>query len=69
MSFPQAGPNYSAGGENQFREIVARRDAENFKKGRDMELARGEQLILRSPDGSRWAISVSDAGVVSAVAL
>ena len=40
-----------------------------FMKGQDMELARGERLILRSPDGTRWAIAVSDTGTISATSL
>lgn len=35
-----------------------------FAKGSDVELARGERLILRSPDGSRWVVGVDNAGAI-----
>jgi hypothetical protein len=50
---------------------LERADAENRKAGRDMEMSQGdgvrrERLILRSPDGTRWAINVDDSGILSA---
>lgn len=32
-------------------------------------VTRDERLILRSPDGQRWAITVSNSGVLSAVSV
>lgn len=40
----------------------------NRRKGADIELA-AEKLIMRSPNGARWQIAVSNTGVVTAVAL
>lgn len=49
--------------------IIIAEDERNFKKGRDVELARGERLILRSPNGSRWVIAVDNTGTLGATAL
>lgn len=49
------------------REIV-REDLQNVKRNTDVEFA-DNRLIIQSPNGSRWKISVSDGGVLSAVAL
>lgn len=43
-------------------------DLRNRKKGSDVELT-AERLIIRSPNGSRWQITVSNTGTLSAVAL
>jgi hypothetical protein len=43
-------------------------DQQNRKVGQDVELS-GERLILKSPDGTRWSITVSNAGAISATSL
>lgn len=40
-------------------------DLANRKTGADVEL-KAERLILRSPNGTRWQITVSNTGTVSA---
>jgi hypothetical protein len=49
--------------------VLIAEDERNFKRGRDVELARGERLILRSPDGSRWSVTVDNAGALSTTAV
>ena len=39
-------------------------DRSNFKHFEDVDLANNERLIIPSADGTRWIITVSDAGVV-----
>jgi len=39
-------------------------DRSNFKHFEDVDLANNERLIIRSADGTRWIMTVSDAGVV-----
>ena len=39
-------------------------DSSNFKRFEDVDLANNERLIIPSADGTRWIITVSDAGVV-----
>ena len=43
-------------------------DRENHKRGRDIEVEPG-RLILTSPDGTRWNITVDNAGSISATSL
>lgn len=43
-------------------------DTRNRKKGADLEIVT-ERLILHSPNGTRYKVTVSDLGALSAVAL
>lgn len=43
-------------------------DQQNRKVGQDVELS-GERLILKSPDGTRWSITVSNMGLITATSL
>lgn len=43
-------------------------DRATVKEGRDHEVGSG-RVILTAPNGTRWALQVSDAGALSAVAL
>lgn len=53
---------------------LEREDSRNRKKGADIELSQGdgvrtERLIMTSPDGTRWSITVADDGTISATSL
>lgn len=39
-------------------------DRQNFKRQQDIDLANGERIILTSPNGSKFALKVDNAGVV-----
>lgn len=65
MNTIRPGASYDATNETKFRDEVARAMAKLFVRGFDIETGQG-RLIIPSPNGSRWAITVSDAGVVSA---
>lgn len=43
-------------------------DRMNYKRDRDLEIGQN-RVILTSPNGSRYAIMVSDLGVLTAVAV
>ena len=47
---------------------IEQADAVNVKRGRDYEVGQG-RVILTASDGTRWALTVSTAGVLSTVAL
>lgn len=64
MILPRAPSQYEQSNEQQMRDALAREDQVTPKFGRDIELARGERLILRASNGSRWALTVSTAGVL-----
>jgi hypothetical protein len=69
VKLPTAGPNYNQSNESQTRKAIETADEGNFKKGQDVRLARNERLILRSPDGTEWVVSVADDGTLSATEL
>jgi len=48
--------------------LIERADAENHKRNRDVEVSPG-RLIIKSPNGTRWSIEVSNSGVISASSL
>lgn len=64
---PTAPAQYSAEDQRRLRGEIDRQDKQNLKRGRDIELA-SERLIIRSPNGTRYALTVSNAGVLSATA-
>lgn len=64
---PGVGPVLSRFFEDLFLELV-REDERNRKVGQDVRLLVGERIILKSPDGSRWAIEVDNAGALSTTA-
>lgn len=69
MIIVRAGDKYDRANEQQARDAIAQNDLRVLKKGRDIELAEGERLILRDTNGVRYAISVSTLGVVTATSL
>lgn len=69
MNLPSAPATYSQQDQQAMRNAVLRADDENFKKGVDVRLQRSERLIMPSPDGTLWSISVSNAGALVVTAL
>ena len=49
--------------------VLVKEDDRNFKKGQKIVLAQGEQLVIKSPDGARWGLEISNAGAASWVSL
>lgn len=68
MRLPHAAGAYDMSNEQTARAILERADDENHKRNRDVEVSPG-RLILKSPDGTRWSITVDNSGVVAATAL
>lgn len=69
MNLQPAPGKYDQSNEQNAREQIRKADMENFKRGRDVRLEQGERLILRSPDGTAWSITVSNAGTITATAI
>lgn len=42
---------------------------DNFKKGQDVRLQRGERFIISATDGTLFKLKVTPAGVLSATAI
>lgn len=65
MSSPRPPSGYDARWASEIKRDIERRDAQNHKRGRDVEVGQA-RLILTSPDGTRFAVTVSNAGALSA---
>jgi hypothetical protein len=61
---PNPPPEYDASAESQRNQIIEQADASNHKRGSDVELGLNERIIMRSPDGTRYALTVSNAGAL-----
>lgn len=68
MILPKAPAAYERADQDRLREALRRADGEYLKRGRDVEVGSG-RLILTAPDGSRWAIRVSNTGLLTAAAV
>ena len=65
MILPEAQRDYDFVRENQRNNVIEQADNLNRKKNQDIEL-RNERLILQSPNGTRFSITVADNGTISA---
>jgi hypothetical protein len=54
---------------DEYTRVLEQEDDQNRKKGQPVALLANEKLILKSPDGAKWQITVSNAGALSAVAV
>lgn len=66
MKLPTPRPQYDLTDQANVRRLLEQADQQNLKRGQDIE---GSRVILRSPSGTRYQITVSDAGTLSATAL
>lgn len=69
MKLSRPPQSYDQQNESETRAEIERADAQNRKRGQDIELGQTERLIMRSPDGTRWSITVDNIGDVVGVAL
>jgi hypothetical protein len=68
MKLPVPPVRYDPAMEAQRNTTIEMMDALNHKKGVDIELV-NERLILRSPNGTRYAVTVTDLGALEATAI
>lgn len=69
MNLSTAPGKYDARDEAETRAEIMREDGKNQKKNEDVYLVRGRRLILQSPDGSQFTLTVANDGTLSATAL
>lgn len=67
MNLPRPSAKYDAANEAQMRSAIEREDARNLKKGGNILVGKGA-LVLTAPNGSLWQVTVSNSGVLTAVA-
>ena len=69
MRLPLPSRDYNFQIETLRNQAIEQADLINQKINRDVEIADGQRLIVRSANGSRFKIVVSDAGVISATSI
>lgn len=68
LTLPRAPAAYDPRSEQTVRGLIEAADRDNLKRGRDLDLGNATAgLILISPDGSRWRLTVADDGTLAAV--
>ena len=68
MKLPTPQAQYTPRVEIERNRQIEASDRQNRKEGRDVDVG-SNKLILKSPDGTRWQISVNDSGTITAIAL
>lgn len=69
MRLPSPPNQYDPTYEAQRNLFIEQADLQNHKRLADMEIVEPQRLILRSPDGTRYVVSVDNSGTLSATAL
>jgi len=68
VKLPRPAPTYETRDQAETRAALERALHGVHKRGEDVEIG-DARLIMKSPDGNRWSITVSNAGVLGATAL
>jgi len=62
MNFPKAPANYDQFNEQAFRKMVVDELSKMFRRGAHLELGPDAGLNFTSPNGTRYRLTVDDAG-------
>jgi hypothetical protein len=68
MKLQRPTARYDERDQIEMRSVIEREDEQNVKRNRDYEVG-ATRIILTSPNGTRYAIAVDNAGALSAVAV
>ena len=68
MRLPVAPPQYNRQKAQTANGIIERADSQNHKRNRDIEVGVA-RIILTSPDGTRYALTVANDGTVGSSAV
>lgn len=68
MRLPDPPDRYSPDLARETNRALESEDSRNLKRGRDIEMQDG-RVILKSPNGTRYAITVDNAGALSTTAV
>ena len=69
MKLPTPPVKYDQSFEAQRNAFIEQMDQQSLKRQTDIEIVTPQRLILRSPNGNRWQLSVSNAGALVITAL
>jgi hypothetical protein len=68
MTAPRPPSGYEQRWASEVKRDIERRDAQNHKRGRDVEIG-AARLILTSPNGTRYAVAVDNSGALTVTAI
>lgn len=68
MKLPRVPSKYDERDQTDTRAAIEQADAQNYKRNRDLEIG-DNRIILKAPNGTRYAITVDNAGVLSTAAV
>ena len=69
LHLPEPRPDYDRQAEIFKNIAMEEADRSNFKHFEDVDLANNERLILVSANGTRYSVTVTDAGVLGTTAI
>lgn len=69
LRLPEPRPGYDRQASIFNNIALEEADRSNFKHFEDVDLANNERLILVSPNGTRYSVTVTDAGVLGTTAI
>tara|TARA_R110000765_G_scaffold2319_1_gene7001 strand:- start:555 stop:797 length:243 start_codon:yes stop_codon:yes gene_type:complete len=69
LKLPEPRPDYDRRSEIFKNTVMEEADQSNFKHFQDIDLANGERLILVSANGTRYSVTVTNAGVLGTTAV
>jgi hypothetical protein len=67
MKLPRSSDKYDSRDQDATRALIEREDLINFKRNQDVEIR--TRLILASPNGTRYQVTVSNLGILTVTAL
>ena len=67
MKLPRSSDKYDPRDQDATRALIEREDLINFKRNQDVEIR--TRLILASPNGTRYQVTVSNLGILTVTAL
>lgn len=68
MRLPRPPLLYDGRDQTEVRLLIERADDANHKRNEDIEVG-AARLILKSPNGTRYSITVNNSGAISAAAI
>jgi hypothetical protein len=68
MKLPRPAPRYDMQDQAEMRIAIERADDLAHKRNRDVEIG-AARLILTAPNGTRYVVSVSNAGAIQATVI
>lgn len=69
MKLPNPPVEYDQSFESQRNAFIEQMDKLSLKRQADVEIVTPQRLILRSPNGNRWQVTVSNIGVLTVTAI